>query len=776
MCFATKLSFSQNTKVDSLLRIYKSHKEVDTSYLNTIYAIVYSYQNNDPDTSIYYANQLIKFAKQLNNKAQEGRATMMIGVAYNFKGDYKKAQEFISKAFNLLDKTKQNLYLGHCYYNQSNLLLNTFKYDAALASLKNAEKIFISLGRKEGIAACYANYAVLCHKTNKIDDALGYYLKSLKVREEIKDMKGVANCYINIGILYSDKSSFPKSLDSYFKALKIVEKLNDKRGIGDCLSSIGNLYTQMSNLDKAIEYHNKALKIREEIGHKKGLVGSYQNLGIINRKLKKFDTSIEYYLKVIKLSEEIGYLSDLGSCYMNIGNIFADRGMNDKAIEYYLKAVRTNREYFSSEALEITFGNMANLFNETGNYKMAIAYCDSALALSKEIGDIDGERLAYIDLSDAYSKLKNYKNAYEYHVKYTALTDSIFNNENSKQLGDLKTQFEVDKKEVELKAKAQAEQEKLKAIATEEKKRQTIVTYSIIVVLIIVIVFSALLLKRFRLTNKQKEIIEIKSKQTEEQKHIIEEKHKEITDSINYAERIQRSFLATKELLDENLKDYFVFFQPKDVVSGDFYYASKLSNGNFALITADSTGHGVPGAIMSLLNITSVETALKDGFTEPSVIFNDTRKTIIERLKKDGSPDGGKDGMDASLIILNPKKTKLKYAAANNPIWIIRNKEIIELAPDKMPIGKHDKDTVPFTEHEFDLQKGDLIYTLTDGMPDQFGGLKGKKFMYKQLKQLLISITHESMENQRQFLVVALNAWKGNLEQVDDITLIGIRI
>lgn len=262
----------------------------------------------------------------------------------------------------------------------------------------------------------------------------------------------------------------------------------------------------------------------------------------------------------------------------------------------------------------------------------------------------------------------------------------------------------------------------------------------------------------------------------EKQKELVEEKHKEITDSINYAERIQRSFLATKELLDEHLAEYFVFFRPKDVVSGDFFWASKLSNGNFALVTADSTGHGVPGAIMSILNISSLEKSVEIGLTKPADIFNHTRQTIISRLKKDGSKEGGKDGMDASLICFDFENKNLEYSAANNPIWVVRKNEVIELSPDKMPVGKHDKDQTPFTQNEFDLQTGDVVYALTDGFPDQFGGEKGKKFMHKKLKELLVSISNDPMEMQREKLSTVFANWKGTLEQVDDVCVIGVRV
>ncbi|GAB4143052.1 MAG: hypothetical protein Fur0041_18160 [Bacteroidia bacterium] len=338
-----------------------------------------------------------------------------------------------------------------------------------------------------------------------------------------------------------------------------------------------------------------------------------------------------------------------------------------------------------------------------------------------------------------------------------------------------------------------------------------------------------------QLKARQKELevkIDEATYEIKEQKHIIEEKHKEITDSINYAERIQRSFLATKEMLNNNLQEYFILFKPKDVVSGDFYWASSLNNDHFALVTADSTGHGVPGAIMSLLNITSLERAIETS-SNPSEILNTTRQIIIDRLKKDGSAEGGKDGMDCSFISISPDKKKLQVAAAHNPVWIVRGVssryapnelgttrtdfsfgvttslpdgkagadeggvsrsdkdgldtslvprdtrpdfEVIEIKPDKMPVGKHDKQDVPFTLHEIELHKGDVIYTLTDGFPDQFGGEKGKKFMTKNLRELLMANAHLSMQEQKELLERTFAEWKGNLEQVDDVTVIGIRI
>ncbi|MBL7896340.1 MAG: SpoIIE family protein phosphatase [Bacteroidia bacterium] len=288
--------------------------------------------------------------------------------------------------------------------------------------------------------------------------------------------------------------------------------------------------------------------------------------------------------------------------------------------------------------------------------------------------------------------------------------------------------------------------------------------------------FSTYRNRQLKYRQKQLEMkIDEATLEIKQQKSLIEEKHKEITDSINYASRIQKSFLATEEHLKTYLKEYFIFFKPKDIVSGDFYWSATLPNGNFVFVTADSTGHGVPGAIMSLLNITSLEKAIE---TETSAhkILNLARSIIIDRLKKDGSSEGGKDGMDCSLCVFDFKQMKLSVAAAHNPVWVVRNKQLIEIKPDKMPVGKHEFQDREFTLHEMEIQKGDLIYTLSDGFPDQFGGAKGKKFMTKNLRQLIVNNSSLSLAEQKTVLEKSLSEWAGQMEQVDDITIVGIKI
>jgi serine phosphatase RsbU (regulator of sigma subunit) len=301
----------------------------------------------------------------------------------------------------------------------------------------------------------------------------------------------------------------------------------------------------------------------------------------------------------------------------------------------------------------------------------------------------------------------------------------------------------------------------------------------LMVLFLAVIIYRSLL--RIRLKNKiiadQKNLVERQKREVEAQKKVIEQKNLEMMDSINYAMRIQKALLASEKILNGNLRSYFQLLLPKDVVSGDFYWAAVLADGRFALVTADSTGHGVPGAIMSMLNIACLNEAVEARkLTEPAAILDHTRKSIIRHLSNDGSVEGGKDGMDCSLVVFDFKNLQITYAAANDPVWIVRNNELIELPPDKMPVGRHDRDLVPFSQHTISVQEGDMIYTLTDGFPDQFGGPRGKKFMYRQLKELLVTIACLEPTEQKSRILEAFAEWKGNLEQVDDITVIGVRI
>jgi serine phosphatase RsbU (regulator of sigma subunit) len=234
--------------------------------------------------------------------------------------------------------------------------------------------------------------------------------------------------------------------------------------------------------------------------------------------------------------------------------------------------------------------------------------------------------------------------------------------------------------------------------------------------------------------------------------------------------------------MESTTKNFFILFKPKDIVSGDFYYAQAhkppgSKNEIFYICTADCTGHGVPGALMSMVGISRLnESILEKNLVHPNEILDNVRKGIIDSLNPEGSEEESKDGMDCVLCAYDFKSNRLEFAAANNPLWLVRNKQVTEYKPDKMPVGKYSEDNKPFTLQSIDLQKGDIVYTFTDGFADQFGGPKGKKFKYKQLQDILLESSDLPLDTQKEVLNKKFEEWKGNLEQVDDVCVIGIKI
>ncbi|OFX46498.1 MAG: hypothetical protein A2046_15510 [Bacteroidetes bacterium GWA2_30_7] len=808
---------AQTKTIDSLRQVIKTAKH-DTTKINAYSAWGEQIYMQLPDSAI----SLWKISEKIANDLLASHPGTQIA------GTTKK----------LLASSLNNI--GYIYQMKGNIPM-AIEYDS------KSLKIYEEISDKKGMAASFNNLGVIYYNQGDIPKTIEYYLKCLKIKEEIGDKKGMATSFNNIGMIYNDQGDIPNAVENLHKSLKIKEEIGDKKGMACSFNNIGAIYKNQGDIPKAIEYYNKSLEIQEEISDKKGMAESFNNIGAIYnyqvsvaKSRQDFAGSdslitkaMEYYRKSLKIREEIGDKKGVANSFNNIGTIYDQQASIAKSrqdligsdsliimvIEYYRKSLKIREEIGDKQGMAVSFNNIGAIYLQKNELRNAKTFCEKSYQLSKELGFPENIESATRRLKQIYEKQGNYHLAYEYLKEEILMHDSIQNQENYKKTQKQQAKYEYEKKSA-TDSISNAKAMEIKNIelsrSEEVKNKQRVVIYSFIIGFLIILIFSIIIYRLFiqkKIANvilsQQKEEISAQRDEIEtqrdlvtEQKEHIEEIHKEVTDSINYAERIQRSFLATKELLDDNLNtslrgtashdsssgkqsfedetNYFVFFKPKDVVSGDFYWAGKLQNGNFALATADSTGHGVPGAIMSILNIFSLEKAVESGICEPSEILNHTRKTIIERLKKDGSPDGGKDGMDASLICFDYETQKLTYSAANNPIWIIRENSLIELVHDKMPIGKHDKDQISFIQHEFELQKGDVIYTLTDGFQDQFGGPNGKKFLTKNLKQLLIANCQLSMEEQKKIIENALENWTNDngvqYEQTDDITIMGIRI
>lgn len=703
--------------------------------------------------------------------------------------------------------------------------------DSAIFYAEQAKEISERINNKKFLAISFAELGWNTNQLGLYPQAIDYYLKAIKLNEELGAKDELSITYGSIGTVYKDQANFPKALDCFFKALKIAEDIGDKNLIGTWLGNIGIIYSDQVNYPKALDYYFKALKISEELGRKNhssawlGNIGNvyYHQAGsqqtadkIMSNSLYK--KALEYYFKALKIAEEVGNKSSIASKLGNIANVYSDQGDFPKALDYYFKALKINEELGRKSGEAIILGSIGSLYTEQKKYKEAQKYISRALVINESIGSMDHQQVSYNDLSELYEKAtiplpdtiqgeflsigEMRLLSLNYYKRSIAIRDTIFGQENKKQLVRKEMDYEFGKKE----ALTKAENEKQQAIAEEKSRLQKNIICSVVVGFLLVLVFAGFIFRSLRITRKQKNIIEVQKNEVtkqkdiadsqriiaeelrkiaDRQKHIVEEKQKEIVDSITYAKRIQTALLTSDDYIKNNLPaEYFILFKPKDIVSGDFYWALQNApnagnggKGLFYIATADCTGHGVPGAFMSMLNISYLnENVLERGITMPHDILNAQRAEIIKALNPPGSKEVSRDGMDCVLCAFDFDNMLLHFAAAYNPLWLLRKGELIEFKADKMPVGKYNEENLSFTLQTIALQKGDIVYTSSDGYADQFGGPKEKKFLQKQLKELLLGIQHLSMEDQKLILDKTINNWKGNQEQVDDILMIGIRV
>ncbi|MGZ6523160.1 MAG: PP2C family protein-serine/threonine phosphatase, partial [Bacteroidia bacterium] len=347
---------------------------------------------------------------------------------------------------------------------------------------------------------------------------------------------------------------------------------------------------------------------------------------------------------------------------------------------------------------------------------------------------------------------------------FKILNESLFNSEKASQIAELQIKFNNEQKEKlrDLEQKAKDAEQKVKV------NRLQFLIASSIIILLITLLFSFFIYRGYR--NKKKAHEEISKKN-----EIIESKSKEIIDSINYAKHLQDAILPPHKLIREHLPSYFILYKPKDIVAGDFYWFEKIKDsGQILIAAADCTGHGVPGAMVSVVCSNALNRTVKEfKITQPGKILDKVRELVVETFEK--SESEVKDGMDISIASFLMDEMKLEWAGANNPLWIIRSGELIEYKADKQSVGKTDHSEI-FTNQSILLKKNDTIYLFSDGYADQFGGNKGKKFKTSKMKELFLSVQNETMEDQQMLIDRAFESWKGNNDQVDDVCIIGIRI
>jgi serine phosphatase RsbU (regulator of sigma subunit) len=609
--------------------------------------------------------------------------------------------------------------------------------------------------------------AEFAEKQNKYKRAISWSEKALKSAKKNKDTYQLMLAEEHLGSAHYSDLNYATSGSHYFNALELAKRLRNKKAEADYYNSIGCVYYAQNDIKKAKEYFSQSVALANKEEKKRSLHGSnYSYLAGIFYLENQFDSSVIFYKKSIETYLAVNDSSYIIMNQQNLAATYTKMGKLDEAKQLLFESLDFSMARKNNGDIGYALFSIAYYYQQISDNKNAAIYFEKAIPYFKKINDYVFVSNCHLGLSDMLYAMGKYKEAIENYKMMVQFRDSVFNEEQTRTMAQKEAQFNFQQQHFADSLKNVQRQKAMEIENREKLKRQEMFTWFSVGGLALMVLVALLLIRNNRNKTKANKIIELQKKEVEYKNLLIETRNKEITDSINYARRIQYSLLAHDALLNENLPEHFVLFMPKDIVSGDFYWATKAHD-SFYLAVCDSTGHGVPGAFMSLLNISYLnEAIIEKSITEPHLVLNHVRTRLIENI------EDSKDGMDGTLVRIN--KGRITYSSAHNKPIVIRNNVVVELNADKMPVGKSDHNR-PFTLHEFIPEKGDVVYFYTDGYADQFGGPKGKKYKYSNLNQLLLNLALSEIKDQSVLLKQHFEEWKGELEQVDDVCVVGIR-
>ena len=621
---------------------------------------------------------------------------------------------------------------------------------------------------------------------NSFTDSSEYYLlKALEISKRKKYKLLLADVYNQLGILYYVTARYSDAIDNMKKAVEIYERFGNKERVSDILNNIGLVYIDLNKFEYAINYLNRTIKIKQELNDEYNTALAFLNLGAVylnmgndSLALNSFNKSIPVYSKYLTTKDSLQALSGLAYSFNNLAQIFEKKGEVSIAIKYYKKAIRYLEKINDLNNLNLAYVNIAgaqlklldfnsNKSNEELLLKDIKGYIDKAIKQSKEINDLNNLFLSYRALSVYYEKVGDYKNAHLWYIKYTTLKDSILNQQSISQIESSEERYQNLLKQAELDNQKELIKSQQKLI------RMGAVALFVVTFLIVLIVVY---LRRDRRQNKK-----------------IQEINKNLNDSIKIASIIQRNVLKEFKNIGKFYSNFFVFYKPKELVGGDFIFEKKIGDNSFVAV-ADCVGHGIPGAMVSMLSYNIIHEILKkqNANLDLGKLLTLLRESVLMKFFSDKNALS-QIGLDISLIKFNKVNMTLEYAGANLPIYIVSNnemhqtgriklletsisgKKLFEIKPDRMPIGKYEV-LNDFSSVKIKLSESDRIFMFSDGFADQFGGHENKKYKYHNFKKLLLRSSDKDLKSQKNYIIEEFYSWKGRNEQVDDVTVLGLEI
>ena len=622
-----------------------------------------------------------------------------------------------------------------------------------------------SLKKKSAIAVDSVRSLCLIDLANEyriigdLNLAKTYADSALFIANKIGWLYGKSLSYQNLAYINLYESDFEAAMKNAVSALQIAEKNNDKENQGFAFLYIGYINQSLGENKEVLYYFRKSLELRKELGDNYNLGYSYTYIGNYYSQFNNYDSSLYYHTQALNVRLKTSDTRSIADSYLLIGSTLFQQKKYNAAIKNYDFAIEKYHLLNDKKRLAELYRNYAEIYIYKNELELAEKHLFQALKLAQEIGAIENLIPIYNELANLQEQKGDFKKAYAFVRKHINFKDSISSNNIYREITKQISKYKIEKEK--------AIQEKNKAVLLAKNKTQQYILIGAFLLIILLTGIAILIARTLKLTKSQKEVIE--------------DQNREIVDSITYAKRIQEAILPTAQLIKKCLPESFIYYKPKDIVAGDFYWIEQQGD-NIFFAAADCTGHGVPGAMVSVVCHNAMNSAIKElNIIEPGKILDKTREIVVAQFNKSENSEIAsmsiRDGMDIALCVLNSATNELKYAGAFSPLWILRSKanQIEEIKANRQPVGKVDNPE-SFKTHAVNLEKGDSVYVFSDGYADQFGGVKGKKLMYKPFKKLLVSIKNESMEDKLKLLNSYFENWKGELEQVDDVCIIGVKI
>ncbi len=564
-----------------------------------------------------------------------------------------------------------------------------------------------------------------------------------------------------------------KVIDEYIDKIKEYKVSRNHLELAKYYNKLGFLYWELNSTKEAVLFFSKSIQVNEEMGNQNAIKNLLSNLGMIYFDATEWDNALMYFNKSLKINEKLAKNEDICADLVNIAMTYQGMGDYEKSNEKLHKALSIAQEVNSMPLIKNCFSMLAENYDALGNSKKSLEYYDKYSALQAALQK--KEVTALKARSETAEARISYK---EQQLKSTV--DTLYEVIQEKAEIELLRQREKEIAEMKI-----AEEKRIRA---EEKKQNRMIFGFLAGIALLSILFIVVVLIQIRQKKKANQLlsqknqeVEKKNKEIEKQRDIAHKQREKLMDSIHYAQRIQSAVLPPEQQINELLDDYFLYFKPRDIVSGDFYWLTRKEN-ILILVAADCTGHGVPGAFMSMLGVAFLNEIVNKiainkhiSSLQANEILNQLREQVINSLHQRESGNQNKDGMDLALCIIDYEQKQVQFSGAHNPLYIIRNKELLQFKGDKMPVGMHRNAEKPFTNHTIELQDNDLLYIFSDGFPDQFGGEHGEKFLTKRFKELLVEMHQKPLNEQKDILEDTLENWKGERDQLDDILVIGIK-